>query len=87
MPTPDTPGKLPNPAEDPEGALVAAVALRALAERLEAAAVQAAVDQGWSWAQIAQSLGVTRQAAHKKHAKKQTKNQKGKSDKRQGHRS
>ncbi len=63
------PSNLPDPEEDPDGALTAAVALRSLAERLEAAAVRAAVELGWSWAQIAQSLGVTRQAAHKKHAR------------------
>lgn len=60
---------LPSPSEDPEAALNAAVALRNLSEGLEAEAVQAAIDQGWSWAQVAQALGVSRQAAHKKHAR------------------
>ena len=71
----DTPGitsKLPSPTEDPEGALTAAVTLRGLAERLESAAVDTAIDQGWSWTQIAQALGVTKQAAHKKHTKRKT---------------
>jgi biotin operon repressor len=30
--------------------------------------VERAVDEGWTWQQIAQALGVTRQAAHKRHA-------------------
>ena len=30
------------------------------------AAVAAALEQGWSWAQIAQALGVSKQAAHKR---------------------
>lgn len=64
---------LPSPRENPEAALNAAVALRNLAERLEAQAVEAAVGQGWSWAQIAQALGVSRQAAHKKHARSKRK--------------
>lgn len=62
---------LPSP-DDPDAALGAVVALRKLADRLEAAAVESALAQGWSWTQIAQSLGVTKQAAHKKHARKTT---------------
>jgi len=58
---------IPSP-EDPAEALAAVVSLRRLADRLELATVQCAVDQGWSWSQIAQALGVTRQAAHKRHA-------------------
>lgn len=60
--------KVPDPA-DPAQALPAVVALRRLADRLEAAAVRCAVDQGWSWAQIAEALGVTKQAVHKKYAR------------------
>lgn len=60
---------MPDP-ENPEEALAAVVALRRLADRLEAASVQAAVDQGWSWVQIAEALGVTRQAVHKKFARR-----------------
>ncbi len=26
--------------------------------------------QGWTWSQVAEALGVTRQAVHKKHAKR-----------------
>jgi hypothetical protein len=63
----DDPIRVPEPT-DPAEALAAVVALRRLADRLEAAAVGHAVDQGWSWADVAEALGVTRQAAHKKHA-------------------
>jgi len=56
------------PASEPEDALAAVVALRVMADRLERKAVRHAVEQGWTWAQIAQALGVTRQAAHKRHA-------------------
>jgi hypothetical protein len=52
--------------EDPAAALAAVVALRRLADRLERAAVARAIDEGWTWAQVAQALGVTPQAAHKR---------------------
>lgn len=58
---------LPAP-DDPAAAMAAVMALRRLADRLERDAVDRAVALGWSWAQIAQALGVTRQAAHKRHA-------------------
>ena len=58
---------LPSPA-NPEEALAAVVALRHLAEQLERKAVREAIAQGWSWSQVAQALGVTKQAAHKRHA-------------------
>lgn len=54
--------------EDPAEALAAAVALRTMADRLERQAVRDAMAQGWTWAMVAEALGVTRQAAHKKHA-------------------
>lgn len=60
--------QIPSP-DDPEEALAAVVALRRLAEQLERSAVARAVEQGWTWAQIAEALGVSRQAAHKKHAR------------------
>lgn len=60
---------VPDP-QQPAEALAAVVSLRLLADRLEAASVRAAVDQGWTWAQIAQALGVTRQAVHKKYARR-----------------
>jgi hypothetical protein len=52
--------------EDPAAALAAVVALRRLADRLERAAVARAIDEGWTWSQVAQALGVTPQAAHKR---------------------
>lgn len=61
--------KLPRP-ENPDDALAAVMALRRLADGLEREAVDHAVAQGWSWAQVAQALGVSRQAAHKKHARR-----------------
>ncbi len=61
--------EVPDPS-DPERALAAVVALRRLADQLEFAAVDEAVGQGWSWAAIAQALGVSRQAVHKRHARR-----------------
>lgn len=51
-------------------ALASVVALRALADEREAVAVEQAMRQGWSWSQVAEALGVTRQAVHQKHAKR-----------------
>ena len=59
---------LPTP-EKTKDALAAVVALRTMADRLERKAVQKALAKGWTWAQIAENLGVTRQAVHKKYAK------------------
>jgi hypothetical protein len=56
--------------DDPADGLAAAVALRRLADELEAAGVERAMRQGWTWSQVAEALGVTRQAVHKKHAKR-----------------
>ncbi|HEY8455387.1 MAG TPA: hypothetical protein VIL34_07325 [Actinopolymorphaceae bacterium] len=50
--------------------LAAVVALRELADRLEDAAVERALREGWSWGQVADALGVTRQAVHKKHLRR-----------------
>jgi hypothetical protein len=58
---------VPGP-ERPAEALAAVVALRRLADRLEAAAVDRAIADGWTWAQIAEALDITRQGAHKRHA-------------------
>ena len=55
------------PVGGPADDLAAAVALRKLADRLEDAAVESAMRQGWSWPQVAEALGVTRQAVHRKH--------------------
>ena len=48
----------------------AVVALRRTLEALEAAQVENAIVAGWSWAQIAEVLGVSKQAVHKKHARR-----------------
>ncbi|WP_460444550.1 helix-turn-helix domain-containing protein [Angustibacter aerolatus] len=53
---------------DPATGLRAVAALRRLVEQLEAAQVRSARDRGWSWQQVAEALGVSRQAVHKKHA-------------------
>ncbi len=53
---------------DPRAGLEAVVALRRTLEALEAAQVENAFVAGWSWARIAEVLGVSRQAVHKKHA-------------------
>jgi len=55
---------------DPADALAAVAALRRLADRLEDSAVESAMRAGWGWPQVAEALGVTRQAVHKKHAKR-----------------
>jgi hypothetical protein len=53
---------------DPRVGLRAVLALRRLLESLECLQVDNARRAGWSWQEIADSLGVTRQAVHKKHA-------------------
>lgn len=71
-----TPPGIPTP-DDPAEALAAVVSLRRMADRLEHAAVARALADGWSWQQIAEALGVTRQAAHKRHAHRHTRPPKG----------
>jgi biotin operon repressor len=68
MPSP-APPELEEPL-DPADGLAAAVRLRRLADRLEDEHVEAAVRDGWSLAQVAEVLGVTRQAVQKKHARR-----------------
>ncbi len=55
---------------DPADGLAAVVALRRLADQLEDVAVERAMRAGWGWPQVAEALGVTRQAVHKKHARR-----------------
>ena len=55
---------------DPRVGLRAVVALRKLVDQLEKAQVRRARELGWSWAQIAQELSVSRQAAYKKHGRR-----------------
>jgi hypothetical protein len=63
------PTELPTP-PDPADGLAAVVALRRLADRLEDAEVERAMRAGWGWPRVAEALGVTRQAVHKKHAQR-----------------
>jgi hypothetical protein len=51
---------------DPEAGFAQVVALRLMADRLERKAVRNALAKGWSWTRIAQALGVSKQAAHKR---------------------
>jgi hypothetical protein len=54
---------------DPVIGLRASLALHRLAERVEANHVASARDKGWSWQQIGDALGVTRQSVHTKYNK------------------
>jgi hypothetical protein len=58
-------------AEDPRDGLRAIRALRELTERLESLQVDRARGLGWSWQAIADALGVSKQAVHKKHTRRQ----------------
>jgi DNA-binding NarL/FixJ family response regulator len=54
---------------DPDAGLRSVAALRALAERLELLQVQNARSLGWSWQDIAERLGVTKQTVHRKYGR------------------
>jgi len=54
-------------ADDPATALHAVASLRGLADQLERNAVVRARIAGWSWREVGAALGVSGQAAHKKH--------------------
>ncbi|GAA2332191.1 helix-turn-helix domain-containing protein [Saccharopolyspora halophila] len=56
--------------DDPAVGLRAVRSLRELAERLETLQVGRARELGMSWQEIADTLGVTRQAVHKKHGRR-----------------
>jgi len=56
--------------DDPEVGLRAVVALHRLAEQLEATYVQIAREHGWSWEQIGDALGVSRQSIHTKYSRR-----------------
>ncbi|HWE88672.1 MAG TPA: helix-turn-helix domain-containing protein [Pseudonocardiaceae bacterium] len=55
---------------DPGTGLRAARSLRRLAETVEILHVDNARRHGWSWQEIADELGISRQAVHKKHARR-----------------
>jgi hypothetical protein len=66
--------------QDPAVGLRAVAVLGRLVERLEDLQVQNARDQGWSWAEIANAVGVSKQAMHKKHAGRLSSDRTGGSD-------
>jgi len=55
--------------DDPAVGLRAVGALHRLAEQVEATYVALARDRGWSWEQIGDVLGVSRQSVHAKYGK------------------
>ncbi|WP_156761444.1 hypothetical protein [Microbacterium karelineae] len=55
---------------DPRAGLRAIASLRTLADALELRQVEAALRAGMTWQDTADALGVTRQAVHKKYAKR-----------------
>jgi hypothetical protein len=55
------------PPDDPAVGLRAVGALHRLAEQVEAASVQLARERGWSWEQIGDALGVSKQSVHAKY--------------------
>lgn len=55
---------------DPDVGLRAVAALRTLTERLELLQVGNARKLGWSWQQIADRLGVSKQTVHRKYGRR-----------------
>jgi DNA-directed RNA polymerase specialized sigma24 family protein len=66
------PAELARQAEsaDPKVGLRGVAALRRLLEQLESLHIRNARTQGWSWQEIADELGVSKQAVHKKHGRR-----------------
>jgi hypothetical protein len=56
--------------DDPEAALAAVTALRGSLDELEAHHVSQAIDGGSSWKRIGALLGISKQAAHRRHARR-----------------
>ena len=54
---------------DPAVGLRAVGALHRLAEQVEAVSVALAREQGWTWEQIGDALGMSRQSVHAKYGK------------------
>lgn len=54
----------------PREGLQAVSSLRLLVETLEFRQVEAALRAGMNWSEVAEALGVSRQAVHKKYAKR-----------------
>ena len=61
---------VPSPIGGAADDLAAVLALRELTDLREDAAVERALREGWTWSQVAEALGVTRQAVHKRHLKR-----------------
>jgi hypothetical protein len=55
--------------EDPGEGLSAVCDLRRHLEQLQTVHVENALRAGWSWSQVAEALGVSRQAAHRRYAR------------------
>jgi len=55
---------------DPRAGLRAIATLRRLTDTWELAQVEAGLRAGMTWQDVADALGVTRQAVHKKHARR-----------------
>lgn len=55
---------------DPAVGLRAVASLRLLVDRLQELQVDNARDRGWSWQGIADALGVSRQAVHKRYGRR-----------------
>lgn len=56
--------------DDPAVGLRAVGALHRLAEQVEATNVRHAREHGWSWEQIGDALGVSRQSVHAKYGRR-----------------
>jgi len=56
--------------KDPAVGLRAVAALRSLLTRIEQLQVDNARDVGWSWEDIARTLGVSKQSVHEKHSQR-----------------
>lgn len=57
-------------AQDPVEGLRAVAELRETVDQLEALQVDRALEREWSWAQVGRALGISKQAAHRRHARR-----------------
>lgn len=56
---------------DPREGLAAVAELRRLLDDLEAHQVDRALHLGWSWSKVGSALGISKQAAHRRHARRE----------------